>query len=124
MRILPKDARNALFVYIAEIEHIRDPDIHPGENAINFPRTLELLEKDAECVAAVQAPGRDSSTRLIASEIQHPIGRGRLTRHMQLGSYRPVHRHLLSPPPQWGMASYNKRHLTPGAGLHGQGKRI
>ena len=69
MRILPEDARNALFVYIAEIEHIRDPDLHPGENAINFPRTLKLLEKDAECVAAMQAPGRDGSTRLMASAI-------------------------------------------------------
>jgi hypothetical protein len=47
MRILSEDARDALFVHVAEIEHIPDPDIHPGENDINFPHYLELLEKEA-----------------------------------------------------------------------------
>jgi hypothetical protein len=81
VRILAEDARNALFVHVAEIQHIPESGFHPSEDAVNVPSALELLEEDLECVAAMQAPRRDGTPRLIAAAIQHPIGRGRLTRH-------------------------------------------
>jgi hypothetical protein len=82
MRIVPENTRDALFVHIAEIEHITDPGFHPGEDDVNFPRYLELLEEDTERVSAVQAPRRGGTSRLIVAEIQHMIDRGRLTRNM------------------------------------------
>ena len=83
MRILPEDAQDALFVHVAEIEHIPDPGIHSGENAINFPHNLELLEEDPECVSAMQVPWRGGTPRLRVAEIQHPIGRAFANRAWQ-----------------------------------------
>src|SRR5262249_13018000 len=102
VRILSEDARDALFVHVAQIKHIPEPGFHPGEDAGNVPSTLELLEEDLERVSAMQAPRRDGPPRLIAAEIQYMIGRGRLTRNIQVGGYRPLHRYLLSPPSQRG----------------------
>ena len=79
VRILPENACDARFVNVAEIEHMVDSGLHLGEDAINFPRTLELLKEDPERVLAVQVPRRDGPLRRSASAIQHPIGRGRLT---------------------------------------------
>jgi hypothetical protein len=100
--ILAEDARDALFVHVAQIQHIPEPGFHPGEDAVNVPSARELLEEDLERVAAMEAPRRDGTPRLIAAEIPYMIGRGRLTRNRQLGGDRPLHRHLLSPPPQRG----------------------
>ena len=53
MRIVAEDARDALFVHGAQIKLIPEPGFHPGEDAVNVPSALELLEEDLERVAAM-----------------------------------------------------------------------
>jgi hypothetical protein len=53
VRILAEDARDALFVHGAQIKHIPEPGFHPGEDAVNVPSALALLEEDLERVAAM-----------------------------------------------------------------------
>jgi hypothetical protein len=64
VRILAEDARDTLFIHGAQIQHIPEPDFHPGEDEVNVPSTRELLEEDPERVAAMQAPRRDGAPRL------------------------------------------------------------
>jgi hypothetical protein len=48
-----EDARDALFVHGAQIQHILEPGFHPGEDAVHVPSALALLEEDPERVAAM-----------------------------------------------------------------------
>src|SRR5262249_56112963 len=99
VRIVAEDARDALFVHGAQIKLIPEPGFHPGEDAGNVPSALALLEEDLERVAAMEAPRRDGTPRLIAAAIHDMIGRRRLTRKRQLGGDPPLPRHPPSPPP-------------------------
>ena len=53
MCILPEDACDALFVHVAQIKLIPEPGFHPGEDAVNVPSALALLEEAPERVAAM-----------------------------------------------------------------------